>query len=131
MLLDGYYYYMWQCTSIRMSGGLQFKGAHPPSLVFFGGFCGVNLRSASTQRFLLVRRPLRLLSAAARRRGLVGALRLELCCRIACYPSTCADSWANEKKAPLMSCSCTFSTCIVVHDALVHVYVCSPKHSHS
>ena len=36
MLLDGYYYYMWQCISIRMSGGLQFKGAHPPSLLFFG-----------------------------------------------------------------------------------------------
>ena len=51
MLLDGYYYYMWHCLSIRMSGGLQFKGAHPPSLLFFGGFCGGNLRSASTQRF--------------------------------------------------------------------------------
>lgn len=62
MLLDGYYYYMWQCTSIRMSGGLQFKGALPPSLWLFAlGFICVSWCSASRLRFpFYLRCPLRL-----------------------------------------------------------------------
>ena len=44
MLLDGYYYYyyMWQCISIRMSGGLQFKRGPPSLPAFLWGFCGVD-----------------------------------------------------------------------------------------
>ena len=51
-------------------------------------------------------------------------------CRCTCHPSICVDYWTKELEAHLMLCSCTFSTCNVVHD--VHVQCCAcliPKHS--